>query len=619
MSVLVRQFRRLWFAGLLAMAWPFVANASGADPATLAKLPRWQALMHVNHGATWRDVGESYVDDDAFFLSPQGKRSPLAELKASIRAMREPGSPARCRFPARFRFIAEQLGWPDAGRGLAHCADYLQFRSELATGQLVLIFPTAYLNSPSSMFGHTLLRLDPEPDPDSTWLSHAINFGANINLQDNSLQYMWRGLAGGYPGQFSIVPYAEKIQEYSRVENRDIWEYPLNLTPDELDWLARHLWALRDINFDYYFLDENCSFRLLELIDVARPEANLLRGWRFAEVPVKTVRALYRAGLVADARFRPSKATELARLSESLSSSERSLARQLLRDPSLAGQPAFQTLAPARQHRVARTAYQALRMDHREGERDTDVATRSLALLRLMQQTPAGAMAQSPPPAPPEAGHDTQTLTMAAGVAHGAAYGEFGYRLSYHDPLDRARGFLPGTGIQGLDLRLRWADGESLALERLHAVNIRSLTPWTTFDRPISWFVAGGLEQRLVDTNDDELMPLLEGGPGASWRWGSLVPYVFGVARLENPSTSRAQFDVGAGAEAGALFYGAGLQVGLTTRWLEFDGGRQRRRSSLTANLPLSRNTALRAACSHERTGGEQANDCSLSLRFFLD
>jgi len=38
-------------------------------------------------------------------------------------------------------------------------------------------------------------------------------------------------LIGVYPGMFSIMPYYLKVREYNDLENRDIWEYELNLTP----------------------------------------------------------------------------------------------------------------------------------------------------------------------------------------------------------------------------------------------------------------------------------------------------------------------------------------------------------------------------------------------------
>lgn len=63
-----------------------------------------------------------------------------------------------------------------------------------------MIFPAAYLNSPSSMFGHTLLRIDQaDVQSDKTsLLSYAINFGAYIEGSDNSILYAWKGLMGGY-------------------------------------------------------------------------------------------------------------------------------------------------------------------------------------------------------------------------------------------------------------------------------------------------------------------------------------------------------------------------------------------------------------------------------------
>ena len=137
----------------------------------------------------------------------------------------------------------------------------------------MLVFPAAYLNSPSSMFGHTLLRIDQADvtSNNTALLSYALNFGAYIEGMDNSILYAWKGLMGGYPGMFALVPYREKLAEYSRLENRDLWEYKLNLTPEETGRMVEHVWELKQVRFDYYFFDENCSFRLLELMEIARP------------------------------------------------------------------------------------------------------------------------------------------------------------------------------------------------------------------------------------------------------------------------------------------------------------------------------------------------------------
>ncbi|WP_348766422.1 DUF4105 domain-containing protein [uncultured Salinisphaera sp.] len=604
-------------AGLLALV-PVPGLATAPDLAALAATPRWQSLMHVNPGATLRGIGSSYVDDADFFLSDQGKRSAVAELRASVAALRAPGSAARCRFPARYRFLAEALGWQEAAP-LAHCEDYLQWREQMPTGQLVLVFPAAYLNSPSSMFGHTLLRLDAKPNPDSVWLSKAINFGAQAGAADNSFFYIWRGLAGGYPGQFSVTAYAEKIRDYAFVENRDMWEYALNLDADEMDWVVRHLWELRGINFDYYFFDENCSYRLLELVKVGRPTAPLSQELRFAELPVNTVRALDDAGLVADRRYRPSKAREVAARAARLDPAARALAVALRDDPSVAATPAFENRPSEQRRRIAELAYRALRLEHREGARNPDVAADSLALLRIVQRNAAPPSAPVSAPPAPESGHDTQMASMGAGRQDGRDFLSLGYRLTYHDLFDPLPGFLPGAAIEGLNINLRFDEVDGASLETLDLINIRSLAPRDAFTQPISWFVHTGLEQAPVADSERALGGFIQGGPGASWRVGDLLPYVFGVARLESVSGVDPAMALGAGAEAGIVYQANVVQWGVHARWLKFTPHFSRLRTGAVVNVPVSRDNALRGECGRETWDSDAVNSCSVSFRHFFD
>ena len=141
----------------------YCLGAQAADLETLADQPRWRALLHINPGATLRDRQRSYVDDDDFFLAEDGADHPLAELRATRRALAPADAAERCRFPARYRFLAEHLGWNDPAP-FAHCADYQEWRAAVHAKRAVLVFPASYLNSPSSMFGHTLMRLDQGED-----------------------------------------------------------------------------------------------------------------------------------------------------------------------------------------------------------------------------------------------------------------------------------------------------------------------------------------------------------------------------------------------------------------------------------------------------------------------
>ena len=75
----------------------------------------------------------------------------------------------------------------------------------------------------------------------------------------DGFSFALKGLTGLYPGTLSSSPYYAKVREYSDMESRDVWEYRLNLTPDETRQLLRHAWEIGATRFDYWFFDENCS------------------------------------------------------------------------------------------------------------------------------------------------------------------------------------------------------------------------------------------------------------------------------------------------------------------------------------------------------------------------
>ena len=167
----------------------------------------------------------------------QRREPPDAELAATLKALYASPSlgdkHAQCVYPARTRWLRQQLQLDDLPQ--PQCGEYDNWYRDINPHSAVLVFPAAYLNSPSSMFGHTLLRIDQADvtSNNTALLSYALNFGAYIEGMDNSILYAWKGLMGGYPGLFALVPYREKLAEYSRLENRDLWEYKLNLTPEE--------------------------------------------------------------------------------------------------------------------------------------------------------------------------------------------------------------------------------------------------------------------------------------------------------------------------------------------------------------------------------------------------
>jgi hypothetical protein len=354
--------KRTFAALALSLSLPLQA-ASPTPLATLAADPYWIALGHYETGKLggWR----SYVDDQAFFLAEAGASDPAAELAATLEALYQPAELGdrhpQCVYPARTRWLKERLALDDLPS--PDCAEYRAWFADVNPHSTVLVFPAAYLNSPSSMFGHTLLRID-QADVDShntALLSYALNFGAFIEGDDNSILYAWRGLMGGYPGLFALVPYREKLSEYSRLENRDLWEYRLNLSPEETGRMVEHVWELKQMRFDYFFFDENCSYRLLELLEIARPGIELTEHFPITAIPTDTVRAVKDAGLIERIDYRPSRERELLGRAEPLGAAEKAWVLSLAGDSAQLGAAPFQSLPSERRALIQDAAFRLVR------------------------------------------------------------------------------------------------------------------------------------------------------------------------------------------------------------------------------------------------------------------
>src|SRR5258705_295839 len=239
----------------------------------------------------------------------------------------------QCAFIARRAWLDDELKFDRARLPLRDCPRFREWHAALNAQHLTLVFASAYLNNPSSMYGHTLLRIDARDQDERTrLLAYAVNYSANTS-ETNGITFAINGLIGTYPGTFSMMPYYLKVREYNDLENRDIWEYELNLKPEEIDRMLMHIWELGSVWFDYYFFDENCSYYLLEALEVARPDLDLSSRFRCWAIPSDTVRAVVeQQGLLKRAVYRPSNATLILYRLGLMSASERVLVSDIRRE-----------------------------------------------------------------------------------------------------------------------------------------------------------------------------------------------------------------------------------------------------------------------------------------------
>lgn len=604
-------------AGLLACVLNVQAQPSLEQ---LADQPYWLSLGHYEHAKLggWR----SYVDDARFFLSPQGARSPLAELKATVAQLRQPASLANqhvlCRYPARSRWLIEQLQLKALPQ--PQCSEFRAWYKDINPDSATLVFPAAYLNSPSSMFGHTLLRIDPAGSANSgtALLSYAVNFGAYIEGSDNSILYAWKGLMGGYPGLFAVLPYREKITEYSKLENRDLWEYRLNLSSEETGRLIEHLWELKQVRFDYFFFDENCSYRLLELLQVARPNLQLTEQFPLTAIPADTVRAVKQSGSVERIDYRPSKEKELLARSQTLTADEQAWLLRLAEDDRILNNAEFLALPAPRRALVVDGAYRLLRYRVSASERDGQAAARSYQLLKAINDNPPPAL-HLLRPALPEEGHDSRTWQLAAGSREGRAFAEYGLRMAYHDLQDNLEGFPLGAQIEILGLKLRQYQGNQWQLQELKLAGIRSLTPRSALIKPLSWQVAGGFERVPGKESEYRLASYLGGGAGGSWQLSSSgLGYLLATTRIEHQRDFAPFIEPAVGFDAGLLWRTALGNAQLEAKGDYFAGGEVRRALALSQQWESSTNLGLRLSWqrSFSHLAGND-NELSLQLRWY--
>jgi hypothetical protein len=598
----------------------------------LAESRAWLGLLHYQPHLILPGR-RSLVDDPRFFLAPAGKTDPEAELEATLASffpavMGTNDPPPACRFTARYRWLKEQLHFDPTRLPEPSCPRYQAWRAALKPHQVTLVFATAFLNNPASMYGHTLLRLDANDQDERTrLLALTVNYAA-ATTERGGLMYALKGLFGGYAGRFSLAPYFHKVREYNDIENRDIWEYPLNFTPAEIERLLAHLWELGPTYFDYYFFDENCSYHLLSLLEAARPDLRLTEHFRGWAIPSDTVRAVVtQRGLLKQAIYRPGKASVVRDRAARLAPGERQLARAITDAPSAVTVDGLSVLPVERQTAVLELAHEYLSYRRLTGRTDASVTAQETELLQQRNRLPVAAQPyEVPAPAVrPDEAHGTARVGVAAGVREGRRFEELRWRASYHDLLDDERGYTHGAQLQFFDIAARRYQDREIRLEEFRPLDIVSLAPRDEFFDSISWKLNAGWTRRRLADGAEPLVLRVNGAPGLSWEAGvayrTALVYGFLDITLESDNRLHQGYALGAGPAVGWLLdvsprWRAQLLAG--AQHFSFGENFSARTLALNQRLSLGRDSALRLDLRHERVTDQVFGEVKIAWQVYF-
>ncbi|MFO0777320.1 MAG: DUF4105 domain-containing protein [Nitrospira sp.] len=543
-----------------------------AERARLADHREWQLLLHYRKNLF--GGYESEQDDPGFFLSPKGKTDPAAELAATLAQfffadlVGRSKQPAQCAFVARYHWLKEQLRFDSARLPPMVCERFDRWYEDFEVQSISLIFPAAFLNNPASMFGHTLFRVDQKGQTEQTRiLAYTINYAAEVPPHAG-LAYPIRGIFGSYKGYFSTIPYYLKVQQYRDIENRDIWEYRLNLTGNQLRRFLMHAWELGNAYFDYFFFKENCSYHILALLDYADPELHLTDEFIGWTVPADTIRLVVsKPGLVSDITYRPSRSTVIKRKREALPAEERDLAHRMTQDVGEMTSTAFTRLVPAKQAFLLDLAsdYLRYRIETTDDPKpEWKAQNREILATRSQLRIPSKEFLVRPFAKQPELGHKMHRVSIGGGWRNNDTFEEATFRGGYHDLLDPEVGYTPDAQIELASITVRhYNRADQTRVERATLLNLLSLSPIDSVFHAPSWKFNLGMN--TIRHNGCQLCSngIFSGGIGGAKELRLLNREVLFAFAETEASVSKAYHElhrVGGGATVGML-------VDLTERW----------------------------------------------------
>ncbi|WP_444826101.1 Lnb N-terminal periplasmic domain-containing protein [Acinetobacter pittii] len=456
----------------------------------------WQRLMYANKNQ------KSEVTYSGYFLSENGKNNLKEELKADISALFVPAQDnqsIRCKFPARSQWLMQKVGIQENELPQVKCTEFENWIGQIKPHKATLIYATDFMGNPSSMFGHTLLRLDPKDQQQLNLVSYAVNYAATVAGNDN-WSYAWKGLTGQYPGEYSLMPYYLKVKEYGDFESRDLWEYELNLSPEETRFLVSHIWEMQHVSFPYYFVSDNCAYRLLGLVDLVKPESNLQEKFTYASIPMETIKSMQQQGLTKAPVYRPALETQLLAQAHQHGASLAKVAHQIAMLPIQQSSQILKSFTEQDQAKILEMAYDDLYLQFIGRKVEESIAQPQLRqLLALRSQIDLDKQRQEPkrPTKEPTQGHNARNLSLKAGEVQGDKFIELGHRQAYHDLIDPQGGYRAGTQLLFLNGNAQWRD-DHLKLERLDLLEVNSYNPIQPFKTPLSWGFNLGWRQEAI-------------------------------------------------------------------------------------------------------------------------
>jgi len=438
--------------------------------------------------------------EKGFFLNDQGHDSPEKELLTTIEAFysdseiwtaklkRHP----QCQYLARAKWLHKKLNI--ASEDILPCQERAEWKKKLSAQEVAIIFAASDFGNASSSFGHTFLKLiNPENAKNKDLIDYGVDYAADADASEGIL-YAVKGLIGKYEGRFTMLPFHQKIREYLNAEGRDIWEYKLNFSPEEVDFLIDHLLEMENGRAPYFFFNDNCSYQILKALEVVRPQYNIADSFKYFVIPIDTVKKVSRgADWIGKITYKKSLKTDYLEGLSQLNLLQKKALDEAIEKQTIA---VDYELTNEEKAAVLETATKYLVLKSYRTSQDLDNEKYQLFLARA-------ALGQIAPQQsnkvmePPQDSHDSSAIYLGYGLqrpyisnstSSDQPFYSFKFRNALHDLEQKDFGTVPFSQNQMLSLEARyWSNERKLRLHKVTLLNLINLNPSTQMDRNFSW------------------------------------------------------------------------------------------------------------------------------------
>lgn len=532
------------------------------------------------------------MDSENFFISKNGKYDLKSELVETLKSLENGTNNILCRFPLRVDWLEKNIENLNNSIKRYSCNELVEYKKSINASFVSLVFPASHINSPASMYGHTFLKVS--SDKENPLLSSAINYAANTN-EKNGLTFAFKGIFGGYEGRYTILPYYEKLKTYNNIEQRDVWEYNLDFSQEEVDRLILHAWELKDSYADYFFFKENCSYAILWLFELARPSLELTDSFTFKTIPLDTIKLLEKESLIESSNYRYSTMQKMKYLLNEKIENKDYIDDFINKNENINENLSLDDKIAYLDLKIAYTQY--LRSD--KGTKKDVYVKNYLNILKERSNYSKSSTFDVKTPINPLLSHDSSRV----GVFYDSKDSfNLTIKPAYHDIYDIEDGYLQGAYIDFFEFSLEKQKDKDVKLDRVTLLKIESFSPVDILFRPLSWTIDSSYEKFYDDSGAFKLNPSV----GVSF--GERFGFLYILMDTNAFFTSKEQF-YSIGSRVGAVSnYFNNIKFGVDYRFAKYDKGFTNNTFEAFSTIKINKDLALNLKYSNNDLKNRQDN-----------